>query len=159
MRTKWGNITDSKSKTCQWACESGELTAKQFSSSCFSPSPIYSSFLHTFLLFPFHKQMFTEISIPLLSWGYTSKQITKITPLCIYGSDGKECTCNAGDQASILGLGRSLDTGVAYPLQCSCLENSSDREAWWATVHGVTKSRTQLSQQHFMYSIILCVRV
>ena len=35
--------------------------------------------------------------------------------------------------------------GNDYPLQCSCLENSMDREAWWAAVHGVTKSRTQLS--------------
>ena len=35
--------------------------------------------------------------------------------------------------------------GNGNPLQYSCLENSTDREAWWATVHGVAKSQTQLS--------------
>ena len=43
------------------------------------------------------------------------------------------------------GLGRSPGEGKGYPLQYSCLENPMDREAWWATVHGVAKSRTQLS--------------
>ena len=38
-----------------------------------------------------------------------------------------------------------LEKGKGNPLQYSCLENSMDRGAWWATVHGVTKSRTQLS--------------
>ena len=33
-----------------------------------------------------------------------------------------------------------------YPLQCSCLENSMDRGAWWATVHGITESQTRLKQ-------------
>ena len=45
----------------------------------------------------------------------------------------------------IPGLGRSPGGGNVYPLQCSCLENSMDRGAWWATVHEVTKSWTQLS--------------
>ena len=40
---------------------------------------------------------------------------------------------------SIPGLGRSLGEGNGYPLQYSCLENSMDRGAWRATVHGVTK--------------------
>ena len=41
-------------------------------------------------------------------------------------------------------LGREdpLEKGNGYPLQYSCLENPMDRGAWWATVHGVTKSRT-----------------
>ena len=39
--------------------------------------------------------------------------------------------------------------GNGYPLQYSCLENSTDRGGWQATVHGVTKSRTQLSDFHF----------
>ena len=39
----------------------------------------------------------------------------------------------------------------SYPLQYSCLENSMDRGAWWATVHGVTKSRTQLSNFHSLH--------
>ena len=50
-----------------------------------------------------------------------------------------------GDLGSIPGLGRSPGDGNSYPLQYSCLENSKDRGAWRATVHGVTKSRTWLS--------------
>ena len=58
------------------------------------------------------------------------------------GSDGKESACNAGDQGSIPGLGRSPGVGNGYPLQYSFLENSMDRGAWRATVHGVPKSGT-----------------
>ena len=57
-------------------------------------------------------------------------------------SDGKEFACNAGDPGLILRLGRSLREGNGYLLEHSCLENSMDRGAWWATVHGVIKSRT-----------------
>ena len=58
---------------------------------------------------------------------------------------GKESTCNAGDirdTGSIPGLGRSPGEGHDNPLQYSCLENPTDRGAWWATVHGVEKSQT-----------------
>ena len=48
------------------------------------------------------------------------------------------------------GLGRSPGRGNGNPLQHSCLENPIDRGAWWATVHGVTKSRTRLKRQHVM---------
>ena len=58
---------------------------------------------------------------------------------------GKESACNVGDVGSIPGLGRSPGEGNGNPLQCSCLENPLDRGAWWATVHGVTKSQTQMS--------------
>ena len=58
------------------------------------------------------------------------------------GSDGKESACNAGDPGSIPGE----ENG--NPLQYSCLENSMDRGAWWATVHGISKSLTQLRDQH-----------
>ena len=54
------------------------------------------------------------------------------------GSDGKESTCDAGDLGLIPGLGRSSGEGNSYPLQYSGLENSMDRGAWQATVHGVT---------------------
>ena len=53
------------------------------------------------------------------------------------------------DLDSIPGLGRSLGEGNGYPLQYSGLENSMDREAWRATVHGVSKSWTRLSDFHF----------
>jgi len=51
---------------------------------------------------------------------------------------------DSGDLGSIPGLGSSPGEGNGYPLQYSCLENPMDRGAWWATVHGVTKSQTRL---------------
>ena len=61
------------------------------------------------------------------------------------GSDGKESACNVGDLGSIPRLGRSPGEGNGNPLQYSCLENSMDRGFWQATVHGVAKNQTQLS--------------
>ena len=61
------------------------------------------------------------------------------------GSDGKESACNAGDPGSILGSGRSPGEGNGNPFQYSCLVSPMDRGAWRATVHGVAKSRTQMS--------------
>ena len=61
------------------------------------------------------------------------------------GSEVKVSDCKAGDPGSILGLGRSPGEGNGKPFQYSCLENPMDREAWWATVHGVAKSWTRLS--------------
>ena len=61
------------------------------------------------------------------------------------GSDGKMSACNVGDLGLIAGSGRSPGEGNGNPLQYSCLENSMDRGAWWATVHGVEKSQTRLS--------------
>ena len=59
----------------------------------------------------------------------------------------KNPPANAGDirvAGSIPGLGRSPGGGHGDPLQYSCLKNPMDRGAWRATVHAVTKSRTQL---------------
>ena len=58
------------------------------------------------------------------------------------GSDGKASACSAGDLGSISESGRSPGEGNGYPLQYSCLENSTDRGAWWATVHGFAESDT-----------------
>ena len=71
-------------------------------------------------------------------WGFPSS------------SDGKVSACNAGNLGSIPGRegpcsGRSPGEGNGTPLQYSCLENSMDGGAWWATVHGVTKSWTRLN--------------
>ena len=51
-------------------------------------------------------------------------------------------TGDVKDLDLIPGLGRSLRGGHGNPLQYSCLENPMDRRVWWATVHGVAKSRT-----------------
>ena len=59
-------------------------------------------------------------------------------------SDGEEFACNAGDLDLIPGLERSLGEGNGNPLQYSCLENTMDRGARWATVHRVSKSQTRL---------------
>ena len=61
------------------------------------------------------------------------------------GSDGK-----AGDLGPIAGAGRSPGEGNGTPLQYYCLENGMDRGAWQATVHGVAKSRTRLSDFTFL---------
>ena len=51
---------------------------------------------------------------------------------------------DTGDVDSVPGSGRPLGGGHGNSLQYSCLENSMDREVWWATVHGIAKSRTRL---------------
>ena len=59
---------------------------------------------------------------------------------------GKESACNAENSGSIPGLGRSPGEGNGYQIQYSCLENTMDRRARQAIVHGVAKSLTQLKQ-------------
>ena len=61
------------------------------------------------------------------------------------GSEVKASAGNAGVPGSIPGSGRSPGEGNGNPLQYSCLENPMDGGAWWATVHGVAKSQTRLS--------------
>ena len=58
-----------------------------------------------------------------------------------YSSVSKESACSAGDPGSIPGLGRSPGKGNGDPLQYPCLENLMDKGAWWAVVHGVTRSQ------------------
>ena len=61
----------------------------------------------------------------------------------------KNPLANGGDVRDvglIPGLGRSPGGGHGNPLQYSCLENPMDRGAWWATVHGAAKSRTQVQR-------------
>ena len=72
-----------------------------------------------------------------------------------HSSAGKESACNAEDLGLICGSGRSPGEGNGNPLQCSCLENTMDRGAWQATVHGVTKYQIPLSDFHFHKLFIL----
>ena len=72
-------------------------------------------------------QLYLGSHIDMVLWGFPG------------GSDGKESACSAGDLDSIPELGRSPGEGDGYPFQY-CLENSLDRGAWLATVHGVTES-------------------
>ena len=76
--------------------------------------------------------------------GVTKSQ-TQLSAFHTGGSVGKGSACNARDLASVPGLGRPPGEGNGNPLQYSCLGNPMDRGAWWATVHGVTKSWTRLS--------------
>ena len=62
-------------------------------------------------------------------------------------SGGKKSACNAEDLDSIPGLGRSSGEGNGNPLQYSCLENSTDRGAWWATIHEDAKNWARLSDE------------
>ena len=80
-------------------------------------------------------------------WGHISVFLS-LTLLKDFpgGSDSKESACNAGDPDSVPGLVRSPGEGNGNPLQYSCLETPMDREAWWATVHWVTKSWAVLNE-------------
>ena len=98
--------------------------------------------------------MFPCVSLPLLLLG--------VEPFCFLlhnfwvntdllwgfpgGSMVKNPPVNAGDGGLIPGSGRSPGGGNDNSLQYTCLENPMDRGAWWATVHGVTKSQTRLKQ-------------
>ena len=62
---------------------------------------------------------------------------------------GKESPCQAGNLRWIPGSGRSPGEGNGNPLHYSCLENSMNRGAWWATVRGVTNSDTTEQLPHF----------
>ena len=68
---------------------------------------------------------------------------------------GKESACNAGDGYSVSELGRSPGEGNGNPLQYSCLENATDRGAWWATVHGGLKESdmTELLNHNFLAAL------
>ena len=87
------------------------------------------------------------ISINVKCIPKSRSQFLKVVYLSFPGdSDGKELACNAGDLGSMPGSGRSPGEGNGCPFQYSCLENSMNREAWQAIVHGVTNNWTQLKQ-------------
>ena len=70
------------------------------------------------------------------------------------GSEVKVSACNEGNLGSSPGSGIFPGKGNGNLLQYSCLENPTDGGAWWATVHGVTKSRTRLSDFTFTFNAV-----
>ena len=77
------------------------------------------------------------------SWISLSSLFT--AEYCSIVSDGKGCACNGRDLGSVPRSGRSPGEWNGNPLQHCCWENSMDRGAWLATVHGIAESWTQLS--------------
>ena len=68
--------------------------------------------------------------------------------------DGKKSACKAGDLGSIPESERCHGEGHGNPPQYSCLDNSMYREDWQATVHGIAKSWTRLSDSHFHFQVL-----
>ena len=86
-----------------------------------------------------------ELSSGNVNTGKNVKQWELLYSLREKATRVKASACTAGDLGSIPGSGRSPGEGNGNPLQYSCLENPMDGGAWRATVHGVAKSQTRLS--------------
>ena len=83
---------------------------------------------------------------PQVPWILFVLQVSKPRPWSFSGGTVvKNLPANAGDSGLIPGSGRSPGVGNGNPFQYSCLEKFMDRGAWRATVHGVAKSWTRLS--------------
>ena len=102
-----------------------------------SKKPVFGGYIYIFFLINKNNYVLL-IKIIIYCWNFI-RWVSLVAQLV------KNLACNAGDLGSISGLGRSPGEGNGYPLQYSCLENSRDRGGWQATVHGVAKSQTQLS--------------
>ena len=95
--------------------------------------------------------------MPLLCVNISQNHLLFLSGITLYyhgfpgGSKGKASACDAEDPGLIPGSGRYPGEGNNNPLQYSCLENPMDRGAWWATVHGVTKSQTRLSDYTYYH--------
>ena len=84
------------------------------------------------------------LPISVVKEAITNAEYLQQISLCAGFPDGsvsEESACKAGSLGSIPGWGRPPGEGNGKPLQYSCLGNSLDRGAWWATVHGVTRIR------------------
>ena len=114
----------------------------------FFPFSTLNIFCHSLLAFrvPTERSAVKHMEFSLYVTCCFSLAAFNILPLCLIffsltgfpgGSDSKASAYNAGDPASIPGLGRSPGEGNGNPLQYSCLENLMDRGAWWAAVHGI----------------------
>ena len=98
------------------------------------------SFLH------YPDQMLLRTNMEILHILAFSKLLKCVlNSLCFSFSGGEESFCNAGNSGSTPELGRSPGEWNDNPLQYSCPGNPMDRGTWWATVHGIAKNWTQLS--------------
>ena len=84
------------------------------------------------------------------SWGRKELETTEHIIILNFPdvSESKASAYSAKDPVSIPGLGKSTGEGNGNSLQYSCLESSMDREAWWATVHGVAVSDISEATKH-----------
>ena len=143
----------SESKDC-WQCNSF-LKYFGYTRSSFQHEGSFS--LITWDPFPWSRM---EPGPPALGGRSLSHWTTRELPFffffyCPWWLRREESACNAGDLGSIPSLGGSPGGGHSNPLQYSCMENPRDRRAWRTTVHGVTKSVTQLSKlsSHFIVAL------
>ena len=117
-----------------------------------SPECLYRVFCEP----EFNQVLFFLVTfMPLIIWASQLAPVVKSLP----ANAGD--TRDARDVGSIPGSGRSPGGGHGTPLQYSCLENPMDRGAWWATVHGITKSQSwlKLPSTHACFDCIsLCLR-
>ena len=99
---------------------------------------VHRQLCHSPALYPWTSHLIQSLGPPIykVNGGFPS------------GLEGKEPACNAGDLGSILGSGRPPGEGKATHSSIFAWRKSMDRGAWWATVHGVAKSRAWLSNQH-----------
>ena len=99
-------------------------------------------FFVSVLIFFNQMQTFNDMALMDISRYYSVQAFRLVLVI-------KNPSANAGDSrdaSSIPGLGRSPGEGTGNPFRYSCLENPMDRDAWWATVHRVTKCLIQLNQ-------------
>ena len=126
---------------CSWGHKKLDTTEWLSTYLLFNPYTLASdlSILSKWLL-PLVLQVIFFLSLitpkELFTWCFKGTELLPFPD----GSSSKKSACNAGDPCSIPGLGRSPGEGNGYPLQYSSLENSMDRGAWKAIVHGVSKS-------------------
>ena len=96
-------------------------------------------------------------SRPITSWQIDGENMETVTDFIFFGSRitvDSDCSHEIKrylllGRKALTSLYQSPGEGNGYPLWFSCLEDSMERGAWWATVHGVSKNGTRLSNQHF----------
>ena len=121
-----------------WLFTSGGLSIGASASASVLPMNIQG-------LFPLGLTVLISLQAKGLSRVFSNTTIQKLTVSVIGSSDNKESAYSAGDLCSIPRSGRSPGEGIGNPLQYSCLENPIDWGSWQATVYGVAKSQTCLS--------------